>query len=115
MQATNIIIHVSKFNHHDCDIIILYLLAVDEFMITGLVMISVFIHMPQCPSVCELVRHHLSSGSVCDPETNKWHSISDITYLVTADCSSHTKLQSSFVKHFTVIQWDQYRSVILVK
>ena len=66
----------------------------------------------QSPSVCELVRQHLSSGSVCDPETSKWHSISDITYVITSDCSSHVKLQPSFMKHFAVVQWDQYRSVL---
>ena len=63
----------------------------------------------QCLSVCEFVRQHLSSGSVCDPQTNKWHSISDITYIVTSNPSSHVKLQPSFMKHFNVIHWDQYR------
>ena len=62
----------------------------------------------QCSSVSELIRHHLSSGSICDPQTNKWHSISDITYVVTSDPSSHVKLKQSFMKHFAVIHWDQY-------
>ena len=65
----------------------------------------------QYQSVCELVCHHLSSGSVCDPETNKWHSVSDVTYIVTSNDPSYVKLQSSLLKHFAVIQWDQYRLV----
>ena len=68
-----------------------------------------FYSIPQCSSVCEFVRHHLSSGSVCDPRTNKWHSISNITYAVTSDPTSHVKLWQSFMKHFAVIHWQQYR------
>ena len=63
----------------------------------------------QCLSVCEFVRQHLSSGSVCDPGSGKWHSTSDITYIITSDCSSHVKLKLSFMKHFAVVHWDEYK------
>lgn len=78
------------------------------YMLQSALIIS---YLVQCQSACALVRHHLSSGSVCDPETNKWYRVSDVTFIVTSNNPSYVKLHSSFLKHFAVIQWDQYRLV----
>ena len=65
----------------------------------------------QFSSCTELLRQHISSGTVCDPTTGKWHDISDVCYLVTANCSTphQSRLPPQLLKEFVVVQWDEYR------
>lgn len=58
------------------------------------------------------MRQHLSTGGVCDPATGKWHDMSDVCYLVTANHTSHSAmLTQQLLKEFVVLQWDEYRYV----
>ena len=59
----------------------------------------------QSEGVCELVRSHLATGSVCDPGTAKWQTLSGVSYVCTADCSVSAQLS----KHFVLLHWPGYK------
>ena len=73
----------------------------------------------QSPTVCELVRQHMASGDVFDPDSGKCHEVSNVCYLCTTHtssrhhCTTHTsprhQLRPQFMKHFAVLHWDGYK------
>ena len=64
----------------------------------------------QSPTMCELVRQHVASGGMFDPDSGKWHEVSNVCYLCT---TTHTtpphRLRPQFMKHFAVLHWDGYK------
>ena len=67
-----------------------------------------YIHT-QSPTVCELVRQHVASGAMFDPDSGKCHEVSNVCYLCTTHTSSRHQLSPQFVKHFAVLHWDGYK------
>ncbi|KAL5499629.1 hypothetical protein EMCRGX_G011081 [Ephydatia muelleri] len=72
------------------------------------------LHNAQVPftssaSICELMRHHISTGGVLEPISSKWYSISDVSYVCTNSDSVAT-LSKRFLRHFIVLHWDGYSS-----